>query len=241
MYAFLDRFFHLSEHGTTVRTEMVAGLTTFLTMAYIVFVNPAILAEAGMDQGAVFVATCLAAALGSALMGLVANYPIAVAPGMGLNAFFTYGVVLGLGYTWQAALGAVFVSGILFLILNSEYPPGTHVDHQYHPAVSALGDFGRIGALPRIDRAQECGRGGRSSRYTGGHRRSDRNTGVTGDRVLYSHRRVGCAGYSGGDPDRHGGRHGDRDFVGGGALRRHRFRTAQHGPYISGDGCRSRA
>jgi AGZA family xanthine/uracil permease-like MFS transporter len=110
--------FKLDEHGTTVRTEILAGATTFLTMAYITFVNPAILSESGMDLGAVFVATCLAAALGSLIMGLYANYPIALAPGMGLNAFFTYGVVLGMGLSWQVALGVVFVSGVLFVILS---------------------------------------------------------------------------------------------------------------------------
>lgn len=115
--AMLERLFRLSEHRTDPRTEMVAGATTFLTMAYIIFVNPAMLAEAGMDRGAVFVATCLAAALGSAAMGLLANYPIALAPGMGLNAYFTYGVVIGMGVPWPVALGAVFVSGVLFLIL----------------------------------------------------------------------------------------------------------------------------
>jgi len=114
----LEKFFKLSEHGTTVRTEVMAGITTFLTMGYITFVNPAILADAGMDFGAVFVATCLAAAIGTLVMGLVANYPIALAPGMGLNAFFTYGVVLGMGHTWQTALGAVFLSGIIFIILS---------------------------------------------------------------------------------------------------------------------------
>ena len=114
----LERFFALHENGTTVRTELLAGLTTFLTMAYIMFVNPMILADAGMDRGAVFVATCLAAAFGSAMMGLYANYPIALAPGMGLNAYFAYGVVQGMGYTWQIALGAVFLSAILFVILS---------------------------------------------------------------------------------------------------------------------------
>ena len=114
----LERQFKLSEHGTTVRTEMLAGLTTFLTMAYIVFINPNILADAGMPKGSVFVATCLVAALGSMVMALYANYPIALAPGMGLNAYFTYVVVLGMGYTWQAALGAVFISGCLFLIVT---------------------------------------------------------------------------------------------------------------------------
>lgn len=114
----LGSLFKISQHGSTVRREVLAGLTTFVTMAYIIFVNPAMLAEAGMDQGAVFVATCLAAAIGSVLMGLIANYPIALAPGMGLNAFFTYGVVLGMGHSWQTALGAVFIAGVLFLILS---------------------------------------------------------------------------------------------------------------------------
>lgn len=114
----LNRFFKLEQHGTTVRREVTAGITTFLTMAYIVFVNPAILSEAGMDSGGVFVATCVAAAIGTAIMGLWANYPIAMAPGMGLNAFFTYGVVLGMGYPWQVALGAVFVSGVGFVAIS---------------------------------------------------------------------------------------------------------------------------
>ena len=118
MTATVERFFALARHGTDVRTEVTAGVTTFLTMAYIAFVNPQILSEAGMPFDAVFVATCLAAALSTLLMGLYANYPIALAPGMGLNAFFAYGVVLGLGHTWEAALGAVFVSGVLFLILS---------------------------------------------------------------------------------------------------------------------------
>jgi adenine/guanine/hypoxanthine permease len=114
----LDRYFRLTDNGTTVRTEVIAGATTFLTMAYIVFVNPMILADAGMDRGAVFVATCVAAAAGTLLMGLYANYPIALAPGMGLNAYFTYTVVGQMGYTWQVALGAVFLSGVLFLALS---------------------------------------------------------------------------------------------------------------------------
>lgn len=114
----LDKYFHLKELGTNVRQEVVAGITTFLTMAYIIFVNPAILSEAGMDYGAVFVATCLAAAIGCFIMGLVANYPIALAPGMGLNAFFTYTVVLTEGYSWQSALGAVFFSGCIFVLLS---------------------------------------------------------------------------------------------------------------------------
>jgi len=114
----LDRLFKLEEHQTTVRTELVAGLTTFLTMAYIVFVNPSILGDAGMPKDAVFVATCLIAALGTLIMGLYANYPIALAPGMGLNAYFAYVVVKGMGFTWQVALGAVFISGCLFLAVT---------------------------------------------------------------------------------------------------------------------------
>nr|WP_312230725.1 NCS2 family permease [Pseudomonas sp.] len=114
----LERLFQLNAHNTNLRTELLAGVTTFLTMAYILFVNPSILGETGMDKGAVFVATCLAAAFGSAVMGLIANYPIALAPGMGLNAFFTYTVVMGMGHTWQVALGAVFLSACLFFLLS---------------------------------------------------------------------------------------------------------------------------
>lgn len=114
----LTSYFKLDQAGTSVRTEVLAGLTTFLTMAYIIFVNPSILSEAGMDHGAVFVATCLAAAIGTLIMGLYANYPIALAPGMGLNAFFTYSVVLDLGYSWEQALGAVFISGVIFFALS---------------------------------------------------------------------------------------------------------------------------
>ena len=114
----LEKLFKLTEHGTNVRRELIAGLTTFLTMAYIIFVNPTMLADTGMDHGAVFVATCVAAAIGCFIMGMYANYPIALAPGMGLNAFFTYTVVLEMGYTWQVALGGVFISGIVFVILS---------------------------------------------------------------------------------------------------------------------------
>jgi len=114
----LDRFFKLTQSGTDVRTELLAGLTTFLTMVYIIFVNPSILGDAGLPKESVFVATCLVAALGTAVMGLYANYPIAMAPGMGLNAYFAYAVVLGMGVTWQAALGAVFISGCLFILVT---------------------------------------------------------------------------------------------------------------------------
>lgn len=114
----LERLFGLQGHGTTVRTEVVAGLTTFLTMAYIVVVNPVILGAAGMPVAAVAVATCLASGFGSILMGLLSNYPLALAPGMGLNAYFTYTVVQGMGLPWQTALGCVFVSAVAFLILT---------------------------------------------------------------------------------------------------------------------------
>ncbi|WP_420963966.1 NCS2 family permease [Brucella sp. IR073] len=114
----LERVFKLSEHGTSVRTELVAGVTTFLTMSYIIFVNPEILSSTGMDRGAVFVATCLAAALGTLIMAFYANWPIGMAPGMGLNAFFAFTVVAAMGFTWQQALGAVFISGAIFVFLS---------------------------------------------------------------------------------------------------------------------------
>ncbi len=114
----LEKLFKLSEHETSVKTEVIAGLTTFLTMAYIIFVNPSMLAAAGMDAGAVFVATCLAAAVGCFVMGFWANYPIALAPGMGLNAFFSFTVVGQMGYSWETALGAVFISGVCFFLLS---------------------------------------------------------------------------------------------------------------------------
>src|SRR5262245_35877780 len=114
----LERKFKLSKNNTTARIEIEAGLTTFLTMAYIIFVNPAILSEAGVPASGALFATCLAAAVGSLIMGLVANYPFALAPGMGLNAYFTYTVVKTMGYDWRVALGAVFISGVVFLILT---------------------------------------------------------------------------------------------------------------------------
>jgi AGZA family xanthine/uracil permease-like MFS transporter len=118
MPALLDKLFKLEAHKTTVGTELLAGFTTFITMAYIIFVNPQMMASAGMDQGASFAATCLAAALACIFMGLYANWPIGMAPGMGLNAFFTYTVVGEMGYTWQVALGAVFLAGVLFVIMS---------------------------------------------------------------------------------------------------------------------------
>tara|TARA_R110001583_G_scaffold10698_6_gene49144 strand:- start:13742 stop:15043 length:1302 start_codon:yes stop_codon:yes gene_type:complete len=114
----LEKLFKLSEQKTSLKTEVIAGFTTFLTMAYIIFVNPSMLSATQMDPGAVFVATCLAAAVGCFIMGFYANYPVALAPGMGLNAFFSYVVVLDMGYTWQVALGAVFLSGVCFTLLS---------------------------------------------------------------------------------------------------------------------------
>src|SRR5207342_489580 len=113
---FLERRFGLAAHGTTIRTEVLAGVTTFLTMAYIVFVQPAVLSAAGMDFGAVLVATCVATALATTLMALMANYPIAVAPAMGHNFFFAYSVVLAMGVPWPVALGAVALAGIVFVL-----------------------------------------------------------------------------------------------------------------------------
>lgn len=114
----LDKFFALTARGTNVKREAIAGVTTFMAMSYVLFVNPAMLAQTGMEHGAVFVATCLAAAIGCLIMGLLANLPVALAPGMGLNAFFTYVIVLEQGHSWQTALAAVFFSGCLFLLLS---------------------------------------------------------------------------------------------------------------------------
>jgi AGZA family xanthine/uracil permease-like MFS transporter len=136
----LERYFRFAEHHTTWRTELLAGLTTFVTMAYIIFVNPAILSQTGMPLAAVTTSTCLCAAFGSILMGALANYPLALAPGMGLNAYFTYSVVKGMGVPWQTALGAVFLSGVIFLLLTvggiRQRLVGA-IPHQLHAAVAA--------------------------------------------------------------------------------------------------------
>ena len=117
--SFLEQHFHLQENHTSVRTELSAGLTTFMTMAYILIVNPSILSATGMDAGAILTATAVASALGTLCMALLANYPFALAPGMGLNAYFAFTVVLQYGYSWQMALGAVFVEGIVFILLSA--------------------------------------------------------------------------------------------------------------------------
>lgn len=115
---FLDRLFHLTEHGTDIKTEIIAGITTFMTMAYILIVNPSILSAAGMDKGAVLTATALAGFIGTILMAGFANYPFALAPGMGLNAFFAFTVCKQMGYSWEMALAAVFVEGLIFIVLS---------------------------------------------------------------------------------------------------------------------------
>ncbi|KEQ12371.1 guanine permease [Endozoicomonas montiporae] len=116
--SFLERIFKLSEHNTTVKTELMAGATTFITMCYVIFVIPAILSDAGMDSGALFAATCLVAGLSTIFIGVYANWPVGLAPGMGLNAFFAYAVVQGMGYSWEQAMGAVFWGGIGFMLLS---------------------------------------------------------------------------------------------------------------------------
>ena len=118
MKSVLENFFSVSEHQTSIQKEILAGVTTFITMAYIIFVNPQMMAQSGMDYGAIFVGTCLAAAVACLFMGLFANWPVGLAPGMGLNAFFTYTVVGEMGYSWEVALGAVFIAGILFFIMS---------------------------------------------------------------------------------------------------------------------------
>ncbi len=118
MKQILDQFFKLTENKTSIKKEFIAGFTTFITMAYIIFVNPQIMAQSGMDQGAIFVGTCVAASVACIFMGIYANWPIGLAPGMGLNAFFTYTVVGEMGYSWETALGAVFLAGILFFIIS---------------------------------------------------------------------------------------------------------------------------
>ena len=114
----MERIFHLSENHTDLKTEIIAGITTFMTMAYILAVNPSVLGAAGMDSGAVFTATALASLVATLLMAGLANYPFVLAPGMGLNAYFAYTVVLNMGYTWEMALAAVFVEGIIFILLS---------------------------------------------------------------------------------------------------------------------------
>ena len=118
MESALDKFFHLKERGTSVRTELLAGLTTFITAAYILAVNPSVLSATGMPQDSLFTATVLISTIGTLMMAFLTNYPFILAPGMGINAYFAYTVCLGMGYSWQTALTAIFVEGIIFVILS---------------------------------------------------------------------------------------------------------------------------
>ncbi len=151
----LEGYFEFSRLQTTWRTEALAGFTTFITMAYIVVVNPAILHETGMPLAAVTAATCLSAAIGSILMGVMARYPIALAPGMGLNAYFTYSVVKGIGIPWQTALGAVFLSGVIFMLLT--LVGFRQRDSEEYSVGVVSGSRGRHWALHRVHRFEERG------------------------------------------------------------------------------------
>ena len=160
--------FALASHRTSIRTEVLAGVTTFLTMAYIVVVNPAILGEAGMPMAAVAAATCLAAGFGSILMGLLSNYPLALAPGMGLNAYFTYTVVKGMGVPWETALGCVFLSGAVFLVAD----PGRRAaaDRRRHSPFAVCRRGRRHRPVHRLHRPE----GRRHHRQQSGHLRRPR-------------------------------------------------------------------
>ena len=147
-----ERIFRLNEHGTSVRTEALAGLTTFLTMAYIIVVNPQILSATGMPIAAVAAATCLAAGVGSIMMGLFANYPLALAPGMGLNAYFTYTVVLGMHVPWPTALGCVFLSGVAFLLLTVAGIRKAIVEAIPQPLLAAVSGFRAVVGVPTHER-----------------------------------------------------------------------------------------
>ena len=167
MRILLERTFELSKRETSIKQEIVAGCTTFLAMAYITIVNPSILSDAGMDFGGVFVATCLAAAIGSLIMGFLANYPIALAPGMGQNAFFAYTIVIGMGHSWQTALATVFISGCLFI--PDQPAPGQGIDHQLYPEKSETCNYLRNRLISRIYRlSKRCSRARRPIN-PGGH------------------------------------------------------------------------
>ena len=180
--AALDRYFGLAQQGTDVRTEFIAGVTTFLTMVYIVFVNPIILGKAGMDQGAVFVATCVAAAVSTLVMALYANYPIALAPGMGINAFFAFTVVLTYKYTWQQALAAVFCSGVLFFLIS------VFRIRQY--VIDSIPQNLKLAVSAGVGIARRSEGGGRSSGDAGHARRSEKSGSGPDAARLRSHRRA---------------------------------------------------
>ena len=221
---FLDRYFGLTENGTNVRTEFIAGLTTFLTMVYIVFVNPQILGNAGMDKGAVFVATCIAAAVSTLVMALYANYPIALAPGMGLNAFFAFTVVLGYKYTWQQALAAVFCSGRD--LLPPVGLPHPRIHHQLDPEKSEIRDLRRRRAVSRHHRARECEDRRRASGDAGHARRSQAVAGDPLPRRLRPDRGAQLPQHRRRHPDRHPGRDPHRPAARARPVHRHRVDAA---------------
>ena len=156
----LEQLFKLKAAGTTVRTEVLAGISTFLTMAHITVVNPAILSTdgSGMAFGAVFTATIIAAVIGTLIMGLWANWPVALAPGMGLNAFFTFGVIFGMGYTYQQALAAVFVAGVAFLVLS--VTPARRYIIKFYPKINEAGCGRWYWPVSCHHRPAECGHRG---------------------------------------------------------------------------------
>ncbi len=170
----MDKFFHIKERNSTVRTEIVGGIVTFFAMAYIIFVNPSYLSQTGMNYHAVLLATCVASALGCFLTAFLANVPFAQAPGMGLNAFFTYTICFGMGYTWQQGLAIVFISGVLFLILTLS-PPALKA-HCVRPGVFEKRDFRRYRPLYCVYRPFERGHRKAFWRYGRGRRRSPPTT-----------------------------------------------------------------
>ncbi len=231
---FLEKQFQLSANGTNVRTEFIAGLTTFLTMVYIIFVNPDILAKAGMDKGAVFVATCLAAAVSTLVMGLYANYPIALAPGMGLNAFFAFTVVLGMKYTWQQALAAVFCSGVLFFLL-SIFRVREYIIRR-DPRKSEIRDICGRRVVPRHHRAGKRGRRRRSSGHAGDARQPQGCRAAAVSSGLYPDRGAECAQHHRRDADRHSRCGAARPAVRAHHFQRHRLDAAVVGADASADG-----
>jgi AGZA family xanthine/uracil permease-like MFS transporter len=219
----LDRLFKLSENNTNVRTELVAGLTTFLTMAYIIFVNPAILAEAKMPFGAVFAATCVAAAVGCFLMAFLANYPIALAPGMGLNAYFAFGVVGGMGHSWQVALGCVFISGVIFLII-SVLPIREWIVNAI-PKSLKMAIAAGIGLFLALIALKNAGIVVAHPATLVTHGKLDQLAGLHGGTGLRPDRRPRISPHHGRRDHRHPGRHRDLDPGGPSEVRRHLRRT----------------
>ncbi len=231
--------FELQKHGTTVQTELLAGVTTYMTMVYIVFVNPAILAETGMDKGAVFVATCLAAAFGSAFMGLYANYPVALAPGMGLNAYFTYTVVKGLACPLaDRARRRVPVGRPL---PHRQHHADPCLDHQQHLQIAEARDIGRNRLFPRGHRPAWGRRDRRPPRDAGdGRRPQDARRGDRGPGI-HPHGRAAGAARAWRDPDRRARGLRSRPGDGPQHVFRHSLPAAPDRAIVPADGCRRRA